>query len=79
MEAFHEVFDFTNSTNVPPPFPYFQNEDLTVYTKQKLNEYLGILLSADPIFFSLTRPTTLQATQSTANTPTQVAKTFIPI
>ena len=43
-----------------------------------MDKYFGTLLSADPDFFTLARPTTLQATQSTPNTPTQIAKTLYP-
>ena len=53
----------------------FLNKDLTLYTKQVMDEHLGTLLSAVPDFFHLTRPTTLQATHSTPKTPTQVANT----
>ena len=43
-----------------------------------MDDNLGTLLSGDPIFFALTQPTTLQATQSTPNTPTQVENTLYP-
>ena len=74
--TFHKVFHFKNSRNIPPLIPITQYKDLTLSTKQEMDEYLGTLPSADPDFFHLTRPTTLQATQSTPNTPTQVANTL---
>ena len=76
MEPFQEVFDFQNCRNIPPPNPVFQCRDLTISAKQNTDEDLGTLLSADPVFFPLTQPTTLQATQSTPNTPTHVANTL---
>ena len=78
LEPFHEVFDFENSRNTSTPIPSSQFKDLGLYTKQKMDEYLGSLLSADPLFFLLAQPTTLQATQSTPETPTQVASTLYP-
>ena len=44
-----------------------------------MDEHFGTLLSADSDFFPQTWPTTLQATQSTFRTPTQVANTLYPI
>ena len=43
-----------------------------------MDEKIRILLSADPYFSPLTRPTTLQATQSTHNTSNQIANTLYP-
>ena len=60
--------NFQNSENILSPIPNSQFNDLTLFTNQKLDEYLGTLLSADPDFFPLTQPTTLQATQSTLKT-----------
>ena len=79
MEPFLEVFDFEKSRNIPTPSPSSQLKELTFFTKQKMGEYPGTLLSVDPDFFLLTRPITLQATQSTNYTPTQVAITLYPI
>ena len=78
MEPHHEDFDFLNSKIIPPFIPISLLKGLTLYTKQELDENLGSLLSADPDFFPLTRPTTLQGTQSTFNNPTQVANTLYP-
>ena len=78
MEPFHEVFHFQNSRNIPRPIPISQHKDLTLSTKQEMDEYLRTLPSADPNFFHLSQPITLQATQSTPNTPTQVANTLYP-
>ena len=76
MGPFHEFFDFEKSRYIPPPTPISQFKDLTLNRKQKLDEYIGSLPSANPDFFPLTLPTTLQATESTPNTPTQVANTI---
>ena len=43
-----------------------------------MDQYLGILLSADPNVFPLTRPTTLQATQSALNTLTLDTNALYP-
>ena len=43
-----------------------------------MEEDFETLLSPHPNFFPLTQQTTLQATQSTPDTPTQVATTFYP-
>ena len=40
-----------------------------------MDEYFGSLLSADPDFLPLTRPATLQGTQSFPYTPTQILNT----
>ena len=76
MESFHEVFDFHNSIKNPPPTPIPQFQVSTLYIKQERNEHLGTLLSADPDFFTFIRATTLQATESTLKTLTQVARTL---
>ena len=38
----------------------------------KMDEYFGTLLSTDPKFFPLTRPTTFKATQATVKSPNKV-------
>ena len=57
--------------------PIFHFTDLTLYTKQEMNEYLGTLLSSDPDF-SLQRPTNLPGTQSNPNNPTNLVNTLYP-
>ena len=76
LRPYHEIFDFQRSRNIPPPTPISQFKDFTLYSKQKVDEYNGTLPSAHPDLFPLTLPTTLQATESTLNTPTQVANTI---
>ena len=76
LEPFHDLLDFQNSRNIPPPIPISQFEDLTLYTRHEMDEYPGSLLSADPDFFPSTRPTTLQAKQSSPDTPTEIVTTL---
>ena len=76
MKQSNEVFDFQNSRKNPLFIPISLFNGLTLYTKQEIDEDLGNLLSADPDFFPLTQQKTLQATQSTPNTPTQVLNTL---
>ena len=72
----HKVFDFRNRGKFPPLVPISHIFDSTFYTKQEMDEYLGNLRFEDLHFFPLTRSTTLVETQSTANTPTEVANTL---
>ena len=78
MEPFHEVFDFQNSRSNPPLLLVSQFRELTLHNQEEMEDYLGTLLSADPDFYPLTRPTKLQATQSTPYTPTQFVNTLYP-
>ena len=76
LEPFHEISDFQSSAKNPPPTPISQCRDLTLCTKQEIDERLGTLLSADQDFFPLTRRTAFKVPQSTPDTPVQVAKTL---
>ena len=49
-----------------------------MYAKQELDRYLGTLFFSDPDFFPIQRPSTLPATQSTPNSPTNLVNTLYP-
>ena len=53
-----------------PNIPLSHYTDITLYTKQEMDDFVGILLSSDTDFFPLDKPAILPATQATANIPT---------
>ena len=78
LVPFYGFFDFQISRNGSPIIPIFDFSNLTVYTIQEMDEYLGTLVSSDPDFFPLQQPANLPETQSTTNSPTNLVKTLYP-
>ena len=78
LVPFREVFGFQSSRTISPIISICHVIHLILYTKQEMDDELGILLSSDSSFFPLHKPANLPATQTTPNSPTNQVNSVCP-